>query len=197
MDNQSALATLQSGNPTNSEFTHHSLTAMRQLQDTGWQVAGLWKPAHCGIPGNERADMLAKQIAQTPNSCKHSRATKCRLQASAHQQLTTDWSKQFSAGPLFPIPPSATFPKDLIGYSPTSLRALFRLQTGTTPSDPHPSKPPEICQCGADRISTRILLEYPSFQEARTDLLPPCGKQEIRSPSRTGHASRGRNKVYV
>ena len=50
---------------------------------------------------------------------------------------------------------------------------------------------------GADRISTRILLECPSFQEARTDLLPPCGKQEIRSPSWTGHASRGLNKVYL
>ena len=64
------------GDPTNSEYAQHSLAAMAQLQDSCWQVSGLWTPAHCGIPGNERADMLAKQGAQTSRFFWHTRVTR-------------------------------------------------------------------------------------------------------------------------
>ena len=35
------------GDPMNSKYAQHSLAAMAQLQDAGWQVSGLWTPAHC------------------------------------------------------------------------------------------------------------------------------------------------------
>ena len=43
----------------------------------------------------------------------------------------------------FPIKLSTNFPKELRAYSPASLRALFRLQAGTTPFDPYPGNPPK------------------------------------------------------
>ena len=37
-------------------------------------------------------------------------------------------------------------------------RALFRLQSGTTPTDPYPSDTPGKCSCGQDRTSQHALL---------------------------------------
>ena len=54
-DNQSALAVL-TGNPKNSELARNSLTAVDLLQQRGWTISGLWTPALCSVPGNERAD---------------------------------------------------------------------------------------------------------------------------------------------
>ena len=73
--NQATLSTLTTGNPTNSVFAREALLATKQLLSEGWIVSGLWAPAHCGIPGNELADALAKQGAQTPTTCDHARVS--------------------------------------------------------------------------------------------------------------------------
>ena len=171
-DNQSALAALAGRNPKNSEFARNTLTTIDLLQKQGWIVSGLWTPAHCGIPGNERADTLAKSGAQNPNICRHARVTRSWLQARTRLQLTVDWSNKHPPEPLFPIRPSTTFPNELKCYSPASLRALFRLQSGTTPSDPYPGTPPERCTCGDDRTSQHLLVECPHLDAARKDLFP-------------------------
>lgn len=141
VDNQAALQTLSGGNPDGSEFARHVLSATADLKGLGWSVSGLWTPAHCGIQGNEHADTLAKAGSQLPSmTCKHSRVTKTWLQAQARQGLKTDWEKLFPPDPQFPIRPSTTFPRDLRNISPSTLRALFRLQAGTAPSDPFPNE---------------------------------------------------------
>ena len=94
------------------------------------------------------------------------------LQAKVAEQQTKDWRKKCPPDPHFPIHPSTTFPKELRKHSPTSLRALSQLQSGTTPTDPYPSDPPGRCPCGQDRTSQHILLTCPNFQEARNDILP-------------------------
>ena len=71
VDNQAALQTLAGGNPDSHEFAHHTLSAISNLQGRGWTMSGLWTPAHCGIPGNERADLLAKAGSQLPQECPH------------------------------------------------------------------------------------------------------------------------------
>ena len=94
------------GNPDSHEFAHHTLSAISNLQGRGWTMSGLWTPAHCGIPGNERADLLAKAGSQLPQECPHSRTTKTWLQAQVRRQLKTDWEMLFPPDPAFPLPPS-------------------------------------------------------------------------------------------
>ena len=166
VDNQAALITLTSGNPTGSEFAHHSLQLINHQQYMGWTINGLWTPAHCGILGNERADTLAKLSSQKMNICPHTRVTKSWLQAKVKQQLATDWNNQHPQEPSFPIKIATKFPKDLQHLSPATCRALFRLQSATTPSDPFPNKLPEQCLCGGTRTSCHILLECPLLAEA-------------------------------
>ena len=56
------------------------------------------------------------------------------LQAKVRQQLTADWFNQHPPDHLFPIRPSTTFPQELGQYSPNTIRAIFRVQSSTTPS---------------------------------------------------------------
>ncbi|KAF0307222.1 Retrovirus-related Pol polyprotein from type-1 retrotransposable element R1 4 [Amphibalanus amphitrite] len=63
-DSQAALATLASG--AGSQTTALGAAVWRlllALTDGGRRVFMQWIPAHCGIPGNERADVLAKEAS--------------------------------------------------------------------------------------------------------------------------------------
>ena len=172
VDNQAALTTLSSGNPEGTEFAKHTLQLISTLQHAGWKIQGLWTPAHCGIPGNEQADKLAKIGSQKINVCSHARVTKTWLQAKVKQQLLQDWANQHPPDPSFPIIIATKFPKNLQPLSPATCRALFRLQSSTTPSDSFPNELPEKCACGGIRTSSHLLLECPQLKDARNDLLP-------------------------
>jgi ribonuclease HI len=77
VDNQSALTALQEGNPDNHEYARTALNHLFTLQQSGWTITGLWTPSHCGIPGNERVDQLAKNATQFHTTCPQARVTKC------------------------------------------------------------------------------------------------------------------------
>lgn len=91
VDNQPALATLSTGNPKNTEFARKALEAVEQLSAAGWAVSGLWTLAHCGIPGNEEADALAKQGAKQTTACARAEVTRKWLLAKAQSQQTEGW----------------------------------------------------------------------------------------------------------
>ena len=107
------------------------------------------------------------------NVCSHARVTKTWLQARVKQQLLQDWTNKHPPDPSFPITITTKFPKDLQQLSPATSRALFRLQSGTTPSDPFPNELPENCSWDGIKTSSHLLLECPQLKEARNDLLPP------------------------
>jgi len=178
-DNQSALQTLTTGNPLNMEFARNTLIVASQLIADGWSLSGLWTPALCGILGNERVDALAKAGAEAvAETCTCSRTTRTWMMAQAKVQQLADWNRRHPPRPEFPITPSTTFPADLRKYSPMSVRGLFMLLTATTPSDPHPSNPPERCLCGGECSSLHILLYCPRFMDARMDLIPSLKSME-------------------
>ena len=88
--------TLARGNPNGTEYAQHTLNMISLLQGQGWSVSGLWMPAYCGIPGNKRADTLAKLGSQSATLCQHTRVTRTWLQAQVRQRLMVEWTDQFS-----------------------------------------------------------------------------------------------------
>lgn len=104
-DNQAALLTLAANNQEGLEYARNALLTVSALRNEGWSVSGLWMPAHCGIPGNERADLLAKAGSQPETPCHHARVMKSWIQAQTRQQLKADWQAMRSpdtlpAGPI-------------------------------------------------------------------------------------------------
>ena len=172
VDNQAALTTLNTGNPENWEFARNTLQTMTEMRATGWTMSGLCTPGHCGIPGNDLADRLAKRGA-FEQPCNHTRATKSWLYAEIQKKQVEDWKARAPADPQFPVRPSTKFPDILKKLSPTSTRALFQLQTATTLSDPHPSKRPEDCTCGAPLTSKHVLMDCKTFADARMEIFNP------------------------
>ena len=162
------------GDPMNSKYAQLSLAAMAQLQDAGWQVSDLWTPAHYGIPGNEGADMLAKQGAQASRFCWHTRVTRSWLQASARQQVTADRNRKFTAEPQPPIAPRSPHFREALLDIALHLRVLYfdhRLkQLHQTPIQATHQRDASAEMRGPQPDRT-------SFREARTDLLPTLDVQ--------------------
>ena len=66
-DSQAALTTVAGGPRT--QTTRRGATvwsSLRSITERGRRVTLLWVPAHCGIPGNEREDDLAREAASLP-----------------------------------------------------------------------------------------------------------------------------------
>lgn len=102
--------------------------------------------------------------------------------------LRVDWTDLNPPDPLFPIPPSTPFPKELQKYSPTSIRALFRPQSGTAPSGTFLNELAEGCACGGIQTSQRLLLDCPLLNGARNDLIPPTKPTQSLDPDSTQQA---------
>jgi ribonuclease HI len=63
-DSQAALRALE-GNKVTSNLVTECLNALSALAERN-EVILAWVPGHCGIPGNEEADKLARQASGLP-----------------------------------------------------------------------------------------------------------------------------------
>jgi hypothetical protein len=186
VDNQSALTALQECNPDNHQYARTALNHLSRLQQSRWTITSLWTPAHCGIPGNERVDKLAKNATQSHTTCSQARVTKCWLQAQARKQLLDDWNTHSPPEPSFPLRPSLSTPKHLAGWGSHTTSAYLKLQARTTPSDPTPEIDTLQCPCGAPLSSPHLLFECPLLEQARAEL--PSSNKDIRfDPDMVAH----------
>ncbi|KMQ82368.1 reverse transcriptase [Lasius niger] len=60
VDSQAAIVSLSNNNPTNCQRTIQCRSKLAELILQGWTVTLQWVPSHVGIPGNEKADNMAK-----------------------------------------------------------------------------------------------------------------------------------------
>ena len=65
-DSQAALATLATGAGAQKSALGAAIWRLLTSASGGRQVHLQWVPAHCGLPGNERADELAKEASSLP-----------------------------------------------------------------------------------------------------------------------------------
>jgi len=90
IDNRAAIDTL-SFNKSNHEYTRRALNNIANLHLLGWKIRTVLCPSHCDIPGNDRADTLAKQGASRNTPCQYATTTKTWLLSQAWSQLVRRW----------------------------------------------------------------------------------------------------------
>jgi ribonuclease HI len=152
IDNKAAIDTL-SFNKSNHEYARRALANIEQLQLLGWRIQTVWCPSHCDIPGNERADALAKQGAAGHTPCQYATTTKTWLLNQARSQLLHRWKAEL---PL--SAPSFKFPDHLQDTEWKETRAVWRVFSNRSPSDPHPNQANDPCPCGQDTSSSHHFL---------------------------------------
>ena len=136
-----------------------SLTQALHALATGRRVVLQWIPAHCGVPGNEHADRLAKEGAggEQPDNSTSYRETRSIIRA-----LTA--------------PTAARDDYHLMTREQQSV--LVRLRTGHNRLNNHMHRklklvPSPTCPCGQeDQTTEHVLQRCPLHRSAREDLWP-------------------------
>ena len=125
--------------------------------------------------GNERADTLGKMGMSLPAPCQHAVTTKLWLQTQARSQLLQRWKQEL---PL--SNPSFTFPTHLHRVDRADTRALWRVFSIRSPSDPHPNHTADPCPGGQDlNTSHHLLHDCTLLAQRRSRMqLATCGHLE-------------------
>jgi len=166
IDNQAAIDTLQS-NRGNHEYARRTLATIATLQLLGWRVSTVWCPSHSNIPGNERADTLAKMAASSTTPCRFATTTKCWLLTQARKEFLERWRMELPYSC-----PSFKFPSHLHGIDWADTRAMWRVFCNRSPSDPPPNITADPCPCGLSLMSSHHLLQDCTLlAKQRTELL--------------------------
>jgi len=166
IDNQAAIDTLQS-NHENHEYARRALETIASLQLLGWQISTVWCPSHTNIPGNERADSLAKMAASSTIPCRFATTTKCWLLTQARKEFLARWKMELPFSN-----PSFKFPSHLRGIDWADTRAMWRVFCNRSPSDSPPNITADPCPCGRSLNSSHHLLqECTLLARKRTELL--------------------------
>ena len=132
----------------------------------------MYIPSHRRVEGNEQADALAKLGATLPATCATARVTRAWLAAQVKDKFLASW--QYAVGAANA---SLSSPTTYTALSWSDTRAVLRIFTNRTLSDPPKTAPPPICSCGIETVSAHhLLMTCPNLSEARSALaarLPP------------------------
>ena len=93
-DSLSTLEALENGSDTSKDITHLKWSLHNLMSRHSIRVVLQWIPAHTGIPGNERADALAKQGASLPQpDVPVAYSTCCQMiKANSKEEWMNNWS---------------------------------------------------------------------------------------------------------
>jgi ribonuclease HI len=176
IDNRATIDTLNF-NKHNHEYARRTLEIIGKLQLLGWQISTVWCPSHCGIHGNERADVLAKLGASSATPCQFALTTKTWLQTQARAEFIRRWKTEL---PL--SKPSFKFPGHLHNVDWADTRALWRVFCNRSPTDTPPNIDAALCPCGsAPYTSLHLLRDCPLLAVERATLLSSA-VGDIQSP---------------
>lgn len=178
-DNNAAIQSIFSGRPAAAQ--RHSLSFRTAIihflnKNPTHTVEIAWSPGHTDIPGNERADKLAKQAVRIEVHKPHTRTHSLRM---AKEQLLDDWKKIWlqssrygGFAPANRFPPSLKPRKHFTQTGRELFTRLTQCRTGHAFVGEYyrrfvPHKDPS-CPCGED-VQTRkhIIQDCPLFDEGR------------------------------
>jgi hypothetical protein len=85
-----------SNNQYNHQFATDALMTAQDLSCHSWIFFPIWTPSHTNIPGNNQANLLAKEGAQLPIPYCCTITLAAWLQAEVYQLFLNNWIVGFS-----------------------------------------------------------------------------------------------------
>ncbi|KAG0160606.1 hypothetical protein PDIDSM_8136 [Penicillium digitatum] len=152
------------------------------------QVELRWVPAHEGIPGNEAADMYAKEAATTTETNIHD--TNANANTNANTMTTPMSTPMSTTTDLSGLPPQRAR-----GLRKATTSVLIQLRTGIIGLAEYLSKIKRSdsprCQCDLGNQSVKhVLLECPLLKELRSEMVEELFMGGVDNAWRTSNVDR-------
>lgn len=188
-DSQSALRALQNSQSTNP-IVQRTFSHIADLKEKMIEVEFSWTPGHMENTGNEEADRLAKEAAETGNMQKaYSRFPLCYAKAILREELLHNWNTRYIESPsgsetkkFLPTIPLAIAFRNRNSPSPNVTQAL----TGHGPFNDYLHRFRIIndptCQCDnhTHQNTNHLLWECPMLEKERYAFIQACRSQNIK-----------------
>ena len=180
-DSKSVLQALDSDSVTSSTIESLYLTISAFLSTYPINLTLQWIPGHVNIPGNERADTLAKRGAsmEQPTKPVPYSTAKSIIQQTSRAKWMKEWTEGKTGRSLHQYMPKPNA-KDSVNYLERGEQAIiFWLRSKHAPVNGHlnrikPTIQPNCPLCRAPNETTDHLLYHcPSLRDLRERYLPP------------------------
>ncbi|OQE10083.1 hypothetical protein PENFLA_c095G04406 [Penicillium flavigenum] len=205
-DSMSALQAIQNpGNKSGQQIIHAILQAVRNTETHGISIRLQWIPGHCSIPGNETADLLAKEAAipgKTHPFCSLLSRERAHIRQGIHAQWEREWKESKTGGHLRQIDNTlpAKYTRRLYGSLPRNRAYLLtQLRTGhcwlSIYAKAFRFRDDDLCICGERESVHHVLLDCPQLRELRRELRRKVGDAFNSMSTLLGGPGEGRGKI--
>ena len=180
-DAKSALQALENRNSNKKEVIETLLQAHKLLSMFTTRLVLQWVPGHINIPGNEKADRLAKQGSRSEQTNKPVtlQTAKQIIKQNYKEEWMNLWSRGTTGRPVFQHMNSVKPKDDFKLLQRKDQCNIFRLRTQHAPLNYHlnrinPRHPPMCPLCDHPYETVQhILFNCPKLQDLRQRFLPP------------------------
>uniref|UniRef100_A0A0B7BUJ0 RNase H type-1 domain-containing protein n=1 Tax=Arion vulgaris TaxID=1028688 RepID=A0A0B7BUJ0_9EUPU len=178
---QSTLQALEEQQNQSSEIQSLALVIHNLISSFDINVILQWIPGHTNIPGNDKADHLAKQGSSKPQIDKpvSIQSIKQILKNNSREDWLNRWAMGTTGRDMY-AEMNRPNPKDNINLLQRKDQStIFQLRTGHVGLNYHlhrinPTHLPHCRKCSHSCETVQhILLECPGLHKARQELLPP------------------------
>ena len=180
-DAKSVLQSLEGENASDTRLKNISNTIHKLISSHKVDVILQWIPGHVGLPGNERADKLAKMGAQCPqtNQITSMRTAKQIINENMKKAWMTQWAEDDKGRSVFNFMPTPNKNDPINKLRRAQQVVIFRLRSEHIQLNKHLNRIGvrenarcPLCSCLEESVA-HYLYECPALDNLRTEFLPP------------------------
>ena len=180
-DSKSVLQALDNNKQDNASIRSLTLEIDNFIKDFDQEITLQWIPSHCNIPGNERADTLAKKGAslEQPNRPVSQKTAKQIIRSNTKLEWYNQWALSDKGRVVFQYMPKPNKMDPINTLRRRDQVNIFRLRTQHVPLNMHinrikPEHAPLCSLCDHPYETVKhFLFECPPLEDLRQQLLPP------------------------